>query len=135
MDKFVLKPCSGEIHSYMDGDRVFRMVKDDWKESAGRNINSSDKLVKIPLPEDEDTTMSMPCREGKFWVQSVSSEFKVEQYFDWKKLVASGRSDWKSQGSLMKMKSRSCSLEMLRRSCDTRLKPSQFQLKQENVVC
>ena len=71
MDKFVLKPCSGEIHSYMDGDRVVRMVKDDWKESAGRNINGSDKLVKIPLPEDEDTTMSMPCREGKFWVQSV----------------------------------------------------------------
>ena len=58
MDKIVLKPCSGEIQGYMDGDRMIWMVEDDWKESAGRNIDSSNELVKTPLPEDKDTTMS-----------------------------------------------------------------------------
>ena len=50
MDKIVLKPCSGEIQGYMDGDRMIWMVEDDWKESAGRNIDSSNELVKTPLP-------------------------------------------------------------------------------------
>ena len=43
--------------------------------------------------------------------------------------VTRGRSDWKSQGSDIKMKSGFCSLQIERRSLDTRLNPSQFQVK------
>ena len=62
----------------------------------------------------------------------LSSELRLQQKSVWKMLVARKRSDWNSQGSEMKMKSALWRLVILWRSYDTRLKPSQFQVKHLN---
>ena len=65
---------------------------------------------------------------------SLSSELREQENESWKKLVAWARSAWKSHGSEIKRKSGLCSLQMLRRSTETRLNPSQFQVKHLNIL-
>ena len=60
---------------------------------------------------------------------NLSSELRLQQYLLEKMDVATERSDWKIQGSEMKMKSGDSRSQMSKRSLETRLNPSQFHVK------
>ena len=57
----------------------------------------------------------------------LSSELRLEEYLELNMAVAFGRSDWKSQGSEIKTRSTFSLSRIVRRSLETREKPSQFQ--------
>ena len=58
-----------------------------------------------------------------------SSELRLEQYSELKIVVAVARSDWKSHGSEMKRRSIYLVVQILWRSMETLLKPSQLNVQ------
>ena len=85
--------------------------------------------IRVPLCAQRDVRGRSGSR--------TSSELRLQQYLDLKIMVAGVRSHWNNHGSEMKTKSGSSSWQIIKRSLDVRLNPSQshvIHLKTLNLL-
>ena len=71
MHKLVVKSTRGKIHTDVDSGGIVWVLKDSNKNSAGRYIDYSHKLIKIVFPEHKDTTLGTGCGQREFRIQFV----------------------------------------------------------------